>query len=171
MSANKKKTSLLHRISCFLMVHSDQCFFPMLSEEFKSRDNTAIPCTSIWFKSVFLPDLSYGFLCGHLQPRKSKTAFRYPDFPGCISIPVRHANILPLTLGRREGFPARLGTGDVACRTAPNPPEAATEIFRGSPSSHGLLLILLVITALPIKTLPPEPGIDQSNPAACQPYR
>ena len=54
-----------------------------------------------------------------------------------------------------------MGTGGTACRTAPNPPEAATEIFGGSPPSRGLLLILLVITAVPMKTLPPEPGIDR----------
>lgn len=68
-------------------------------------------------KSVFLPNSSFGSLCSHLQIGKGKTELRYSDFPGCISIPVRCVNILPLSL-QRDSF----RVVGMAYRTASNPP-------------------------------------------------
>lgn len=122
-------------------------------------------------KSVFLLNFSSGSLCSHLQTGKGKTELRYSDFPACISIPVRCVNSLPLSLFSRTGLGLEIRLTEQPQISHGCPPEAAMKLFRGSPFSCRLLLILFLIMAVPIKSLLPEPGIDQSNPGAQYPSR
>lgn len=121
--------------------------------------------------SVFLPSSSSGFLCSHLQTRKGKTELWYSDFPGCIFIPVRCVNIFPLSLFSGAGLGWEIWFTEQPQIPHGCPQEATIYIFRESPFSCGLLLILLLIMAVPIKNLLPGPGIAQSNPGTQHPYR
>lgn len=101
MSATKKIKPGLQDLAFFSGTQQQLFFFQYRVRNFKSRDDAAVPCKSIWFKFGLL-------LVAYVATYSLRKArhFRYPDFPGCIPIPIRQVIILPLTLAR--GHPCQI---------------------------------------------------------------